>query len=110
VLAVVLEYQRTKIAHKLKNDRIHKIHFHTLRHWKATMEYHKTKNILHVMKLLGHKSIQNTLIYTQLINFDEDDNFHSATAKTIQEAQKLVEAGFEFVCAFDDVKLFRKRK
>lgn len=102
--------QRKKIAYKLKNERIHKIHFHTIRHWKATMEYHKTKNILHVMKLLGHKNIQNTLLYTQLINFDEDDNFHSATAKTIQEAQKLVEAGFEYVCAFDDVKLFRKRK
>ncbi len=29
--------QRTKIANKLKNDRILKIHFHTLRHWKATM-------------------------------------------------------------------------
>jgi hypothetical protein len=62
------------------------------------------------MKLLGHKSIQNTLIYTQLINFDDDDNFHSATAKTIQEAQKLVETGFEYVCSFDYVKLFRKHK
>jgi integrase len=102
--------QRKRITHKLKNARLLKIHFHTLRHWKATTEYHKTKNILHVMKLLGHKNIQNTLLYTQLINFDEDDNFHSATAKTIQEAQKLVEAGFEYVCAFEEVKLFRKRK
>jgi hypothetical protein len=25
----------------------------------------------------------------------ESDEFHSATAKTVQEAQKLVEAGFE---------------
>jgi len=36
------------------------IHFHTFRHWKATMEYHKTKAILHVMKVLGHKNINNT--------------------------------------------------
>jgi hypothetical protein len=28
------------------------------RHWKATMEYHKTKDILHVMRLLGHKNIK----------------------------------------------------
>jgi integrase len=102
--------QRKGIANKLKNDRLLKIHFHTLRHWKATNEYHKTKDILHVMKLLGHKNIQNTLLYTQLINFDEEDNFHSATAKNIQEAQKLVESGFEYVCAFEDTKLFRKRK
>jgi hypothetical protein len=31
-------------------------------------------------------------------------------AKTVEEAQKLVETGFEYVCSFDDMKLFRKRK
>ncbi|MFP3985031.1 MAG: hypothetical protein ACLFU9_03560 [Candidatus Bathyarchaeia archaeon] len=73
------------------------------------MEYHKTKDILHVMKMLDHRNIQNTLLYTQLINF-ETDEFHAATAKNIQEAQKLVEVGFEYVCDFNDLKLFRKRK
>ena len=73
------------------------------------MEYAKTKDILHVMKMLGHRNIQNTLLYTQLVNFEMDD-FHSATAKNVQEAQKLVEAGFEYVCDFGEVKLFRKRK
>jgi hypothetical protein len=79
------------------------------RHWKAIMEFHKTRNILHVMKMLGHRNIQNTLLYTQLISF-ESDEYHSATATTVQEAQKLVEAGFEYVCDFNDTKLFRKRK
>jgi len=49
------------------------------------------------------------LLYTQLINF-ESDEFHSATAKTVQEAQKLVEAGFEYVYEFNDVKIFKKSK
>ena len=49
------------------------------------------------------------LLYTQLISF-ESDEFHSATAKTVQDAQKLVEAGFEYVCDFNDTKLFRKPK
>jgi hypothetical protein len=61
------------------------------------------------MKILGHKNIQNTLLCTQLVNFENDD-FHSATAKSVEEAQKLVESGFEYVCEFDDVKLFRKCK
>jgi len=61
------------------------------------------------MKMLGHRNIQNTLLYTQLISF-ESDEFHSATAKTVKEAQKLIEAGFEYVCEFDGVRLFRKRK
>ena len=101
--------QRNRITLKLKNDRIRKIHFHTLRHWKATTEYAKTKDILHVMKILGHRNIQNTLLYTQLITFKNND-FHSATARTVDDAQKLVEAGFEYVCDFGDVKLFRRRK
>lgn len=101
--------QRKKISNKLKNERIKQITFHTFRHLKATMEYAKTKDILHVMRLLGHRNIQNTLLYTQLIDF-KSDNFHSATAQSVQEARKLVEAGFEHVCNFDDVKLFRKRK
>ena len=43
------------------------------------------------------------------INF-ESDEFHSTTAATVQDAQKLVEAGFEYVCDFNEVKLFKKRK
>jgi hypothetical protein len=51
------------------------------------MEYHKTKDILHVMKRLGHKQIENTLIYTQLIQY-ENDEYHSAVAETTEEARK----------------------
>ncbi len=31
-------------------------------------------------------------------------------AKTVQEATELLEDSFEFVCAFEDAKLFRKLK
>jgi integrase len=54
---VSLAQQRKKIAMKLNNPRIAKIHFHLIRHWKATMEYHKIQNIIQVQCLLGHKSI-----------------------------------------------------
>jgi integrase len=100
---------RDRMAFKLQNPRLKKISFHTFRHWKATMEYHKTKDILHVMEMLGHRDIKTTLIYTQLINF-ETDEYHSATAKTVEEARKLIEAGFEYVCNYESVMLFRKRK
>lgn len=73
------------------------------------MEYAKTKDILYVMKILGHRNIKNTLIYTQLINFEADE-FVRKAAQNVEEASKLIEAGFEYVCDFDSVKLFRKRK
>jgi len=67
------------------------------------------KDLIYVQQLLGHISTISTMICTNLVNFENDD-FHSATAKTIEEGQKLVEAGFEHVCDFNDVRLFRKRK
>jgi len=101
--------QRRRIAYKLGNLRMLQIHFHTFRHWKATMEYHKTKDILHVMQILGHKNINNTLIYTQLVNFQNDD-YVCRAAKTLNEASQLIEAGYEYVTEMESLKLFRKRK
>jgi hypothetical protein len=74
------------------------------------MEYHRTKDILHVMQLLGHRSIKNTLVYTHLVNF-ESDEYISKVTKTAEETCKLIEAGFEYVCTTpDQLMVFRKRK
>jgi hypothetical protein len=48
-------------------------------------------------------------IYTQLVEF-EGDEYHSAIAHNLEEAQKLVEAKFEYVCSHNEAMLFRKRK
>ena len=101
--------QRKRLAAKLANPRLQLISLRTLRHYKGTMEYHRTRDIVHVQKLLGHRSISNTLRYVRLINFP-DDEYSSKVAKTVKEAQELVEAGFEFVCDVEGYKLFRKRK
>jgi len=109
----VFEKQRARIAEKLQNPRLRRISFHTFRHWKATMLYHQTKDILYVMRFLGHKNIKNTLIYIQLeeaIFKREDDEFICKAARTVEEAKMLIEAGFKHVCDFGDVKLFRKRR
>src|SRR4030067_3226297 len=91
--------QRKRITAKLKNSRLTQITFHTFRHWKATMEYHKTRDILHVKEVLGHKSLNSTMLYTQLISF-KDDDFTANVAHSEEEACKLIEAGFEYVCDF----------
>jgi hypothetical protein len=61
------------------------------------------------MKMLRHRNIQNTFLYIQLISF-ENDEYYSATAKTVQDTQKLIEASFEYVSKFGGVKIFRRRK
>lgn len=65
------------------------------------------------MKFLGHRNIKNTLIYIQLaeaIFTKEDDEFVCQVARTVEEAKALIEAGFDYVCELDGVKLFKKRK
>ena len=65
----------------------------------------------HVMQMLGHRNINNTLRFTQLIK-TEDDEFISKVANTVEDACKLVEAGYKYVTEFQDkgMKIFRKRK
>ena len=102
---------RKKIAHKLGNPRLLLIHFHTLRHWKATIEYAKTKDLLHVQKLLGHKSIKNTLRYVQLVDVPHEERFICKVAMNVKEASELIELGFEYVTGeyHDGGKIFRRR-
>ena len=66
------DLKRRKIAETLQNPRLLQIKFHTFRHFKATMEYNKTKDILHVKQLLGHRNLNSTLTYTQLVNFESE--------------------------------------
>jgi integrase len=100
---------RNKLAASLVSPRIREISFKTLRHWKASMEYHRTKDILYVQRLLGHRNIQNTLIYTHLVSF-ESDEWICKVASSLEEAVELVEAGFEYVTQIEGKKIFRKRK
>jgi integrase len=106
--------QRRRIARQFANPRLEKIVFTTFRHWKATMEYHRTKDILYVKKILGHKRLQNTMVYIDLEKaiYGElrDDEFTVKVAMTLEEACELLEAGFEYVTDMDGHKLFRKRK
>lgn len=71
--------------------------------------YHQTKDMYYVMQRLGHKNIKNTLVYTQLVAFN-DDEYISKVATSTDEAYRLVEAGFEHVCEVNDTHVFRKRK
>jgi hypothetical protein len=50
------------------------------------------------------------MVYTHLIK-TEGDNYYSAIAKTTEEAQRLIEEGFSFVCITpENIMLFRKPK
>ena len=68
-----------------------------------------------MQQLLGHKSIQNTMVYINLeqaVFRTEEDEFHVKVAHNVDEACKLVEVGFEYVTGSyaDGGRIFKKRK
>ena len=106
-------FTRKSIAKKLQNPRLLRISFHTIRHWKATMLYHQTKDILYVKEFLGHTKIENTLLYIQLerVLFKETtDEFTVRIARKTEEIKELLEVGFEYICEKDGLLFLRKRK
>ena len=101
---------RNNLAEKLCKPELRTIRLYDFRHYFATMLYARTRDILLVKQQLGHKKIENTLIYTQLINLN-DDEWTCRTATNDQEATALIEAGFEYVTTTpNELMLFRKRK
>ena len=100
---------RRRAAKTLQNPRLLKISFRTFRHWGATITYHYTRKILLVQKLLGHKSIQNTMVYTRLVHF-KDDEFEVETASSVEEAKDLLKAGFDYITDKNGIMLFRRPK
>jgi integrase len=101
---------RNKIAKKLQDPTIKTIRLYDLRHYYATMLYDKTRDILLVKQQLGHHQIETTMIYTQLIHFNEEQNYTIKTATNIKEATELLEHGFEYIQEIDGIRLYRKRK
>jgi len=113
-LSVCFFHRRKSLAKKLANPRLLQIHFHTFRHWKGTMEYHRTKDVVHVKEILGHRDINSTMLYISIENAifsnPSTEEYHVKTAKNVEDACKLIEVGFEYVTDVDGFKIFRKRK
>ena len=105
---------RRKQADKLKNPRLLKIGFHIIRHWKATMLYHRTKDPLYVRDFLGHKSMKNTEKYMNiertLFSGTDGDAYTVKVTDKQNEATTYLEQGFEWVGIKDNLIFLRKRK
>jgi integrase len=111
---VTFEALRDRIAERTSNIRIKSIHFHTFRHYFGTMEYHKTKDLVHVQICLGHRDIKSTMVYInieQALWMNTEDEWISKVSHDITEETKLINAGFELVRAVNETTaIYRKRK
>ena len=100
---------RKKAVRNFQDPTLNTIRLYDLRHYFGTMLYHKTKDILYVKQQMGHSRIQTTLIYAQLIGSGEDE-WIVKVASSVDEACKLVEAGFVYVSEMEGKQIFKKPK
>jgi len=71
----------------------------------------KTKDLLYVKQLLGHKDLRTTLRYTQLLNLQDNEEWICKATRSTEEASKLIEVGFQYALTTPDgTMLFKKRK
>jgi len=101
---------RNTVAKKLQDPSLKNIRLYDLRHFYATMLYQKTRDILLVKQQMGHKKLETTLIYTQLLAFNQEEEYTIRTAQNVKEATELLEHGFQYVQEMDGMSLYRKRK
>lgn len=106
------DQQKTALSKKLQNPRLKEIHFHTFRHFHATKLFNETKNLILVKQRLGHRNINSTMVYTHVVEFDEESqNYHHATATNETEAGQLIDNGWTYICTTpNQIMMFRKRK
>ena len=101
---------RNQLAERLHKPELKTIRLYDFRHYYATTLYAKTRDLLYVKQQLGHKKIETTLIYTQLLNTN-DDEWTCKTATNNTEATQLIENGFQYICTTpQNLMLFKKRK
>ncbi len=77
------------------------------------MLYHETNgNVYYVMRFLGHKKIENTMRYIHLWQslYPLNEECVYEVASSLEEAKKLIEAGFDYMTDTNGRKLFKKRK
>src|SRR5436309_762184 len=101
-----------RILAKAHNDPSYRrIHLHSFRHYRASLTYHQTRDILVVKEMLGHKSLNSTMKYVRLLKWPESETWIFREAKSTETEKELVEAGFDYIRVREDgMPLYRKRK
>jgi hypothetical protein len=81
-----------------------------LRNYSGAQFYLKFNDTIGTMRHLRHKRLETTMHYLRAIVLDAEEEYICKTAKTPEEASKLIELGFTKADEIDGIHLYRKRK
>lgn len=104
---------RNRLAKRTNDPALATVRLYDFRHYFGTMQYWKYRDLGLTAEDMGHKDWNTTRKYIHLariIQLMNDDGFICKTAKDLNEAQQLIEHGFDYVSTMEGTQLFRKRK
>jgi len=99
-------------ASQIHNDpTLRTIPMKSLRNYSGAQFYLRyEKDAIGTMRHLRHKKLETTMHYLRAIVLDQEPEYISRAAKTIEEDMELINAGFQYITERDGIKLYRKRK
>jgi hypothetical protein len=83
------------------------VQLYDFRRFKASKEYHLSRNLLLVKQLLGHKHIDQTEKYTSLFN-EQNITWIPVIARTQAEIEQAIKDDCILVCQADGITYFKK--
>jgi hypothetical protein len=105
---------REKTAQKLHKPQLRTINLRNLRNYSGEQFYKNLpiRDPIALMQHFRHRKLETTMHYIRaiILDYEEDDQWISRTSTTIQEDQRLIENGFQYITERDGIKLYRKRK
>jgi len=110
VMGEVWRQTKRRATKKLCNPALMKIPLKNLRNYSGAQLYYKTLDPIAVMRHLRHKKLETTMHYIRGISIGGEEEYTCKTASNVQEAQQLIEQGFQYVQQIDNISLYRKRK
>jgi len=99
-------------ASQIHNDpTLNTIPMKSLRNYSGAQFYLRYEHdTIGTMRHMRHKKLETTMHYLRAIVLDAEPEYISRTAKTIEEDQQLINAGYQYVTERDGIKIYRKRK
>jgi len=102
---------RTKASQIHNDPTLTTIPMKNLRNYSGAQFYlNYEKDAIGTMRHLRHRKLETTMHYLRAIVLDQEPEYISRTAKTIEEDMELINAGYQYITERDGTKLFRKRK
>ena len=108
----LFERHRKRIAAAHPESNVARIHCHSFRTWRATMQYLKTRDLEAVMALLGVTNPLHARRYVRLAQALclREDDYVTARATNADEAEELVREGFNLATEIQGVQIYKKER